>query len=248
MLPRHCINRGYSRILNQKLGHQFREHVKLVRTSLTKIRFIKEGVTVQLYFTADTHFFHKDLLGDSDFAPRPFKDVAEMNQTIIDHWNQRVTPEDTVYHLGDIALYFIRPERAAQKAIFDVLNQLNGHLVLIKGNHDNRALFKYLAQHNYEYGGRPKFEFHDVGTIIKVNHRQYYLTHYPMMMGIVKQIINLHGHIHHYAVNIKEDINVGVDTPETDYLVHKPAFGTPLSMTEVEKMVIGKNEDFQKRH
>ncbi len=47
------------------------------------------------------------------------------------------------------------------------------------------------------------------------------MTHYPMMMGIVKQIINLHGHIHHYSVNIKEDINVGVDTPETDYLKEK---------------------------
>lgn len=157
---------------------------------------------MQLYFTADTHFFHKDLLGNNDFAPRPFKSVEEMNQTIIDHWNARVTPEDTVYHLGDIALYFIRPEKAAQAAILDVLNQLNGHLILIKGNHDNRALFKYLAQHNYTYGGKPKFQFHDVGAVIKVNHCQYYMTHYPMMMGIVKQIINLHGHIHHYSVFI----------------------------------------------
>jgi len=212
-----------------------------------KIILNKEGVSVQLYFTADTHFFHKDLLGNSDFAPRPFKSVAEMNQTIIDHWNARVTPEDTVYHLGDIALYFIRPERAAEAAILDVLNQLNGHLVLIKGNHDNRALFKYLAQHNYTYGGKPKFEFHDVGAIIKVNRRQYYMTHYPMMMGIVKQIINLHGHIHHYSVNIKEDINVGVDTPETDYLKEKPPFGTPFSMAEIEEMVAGKYNDFQKR-
>ena len=70
----------------------------------------------------------------SDFAPRPFSSVEEMNQTIIDHWNEKVSPEDTVYHLGDIALYFVRPERASQQAVLDVLNQLNGHLVLIKGN------------------------------------------------------------------------------------------------------------------
>ena len=67
------------------------------------------------------------------------------------------------------------------------------------------------------------------------------------MMGIVKQIINLHGHIHHYAVNIKEDINVGVDTPETDYLQQKPPFGAPLSMAEIEEMVTGKYNDYQKR-
>ena len=199
------------------------------------------------YFTADTHFFHKDLLGDSKFAPRPFASVAEMNQTIIDNWNKRVTPEDTVYHLGDIALYFTRPEKVSHEAVLKVLNELNGHLVLIKGNHDSRSFFKYLAAHNYEYGGKPKFTFHDVGVLIKVNHRQYYMTHYPMMMGIVKQIINLHGHIHHYAVGSKENINVGVDTPESDYLTEKPPFGTPFSMAEVEEMVKGKYDDFQKR-
>lgn len=210
-------------------------------------RNCKEGFNLKQFFTADTHFFHKDLLGMSDFAPRPFASVEEMNQTIIDHWNAVVAPDDTVYHLGDIALYFIRPERAAEEAVFDVLSQLNGHLVLIKGNHDNRALFKYLENHNTSFGGRPKFEFHDVGTIIKVNHRQYYLTHYPMMMGIVKQIINLHGHIHHYAVGAKENLNVGIDTPEVDYLKGKPAFGAPLSMAQVEEMVQGKFTDFQKR-
>lgn len=59
------------------------------------------------FFTSDTHFFHKDLLGDSDFAPRPFASVDEMNQTIIDNWNARVAETDTVYHLGDIA-YILR--------------------------------------------------------------------------------------------------------------------------------------------
>lgn len=68
-----------------------------------------------------------------------------------------------------------------------------------------------------------------------------------MMMGIVKQIINLHGHIHHYAVPVKENINVGVDTPETDYLAEKPPFGTPFSQAEIEQMVTQKAIDFAKR-
>jgi calcineurin-like phosphoesterase family protein len=68
-----------------------------------------------------------------------------------------------------------------------------------------------------------------------------------MMLGIVKQIINLHGHIHHYAVPIKENINVGVDTPEVDYLAQKLPFGTPFSQAEVEKMVEQKAIDFAKR-
>ncbi|WP_353803058.1 hypothetical protein, partial [Acinetobacter baumannii] len=105
--------------------------------------------------------------------------------------------------------------------VYDVLKRLNGNLVLIKGNHDNRALFKYLAKDNYEVNGKPKFIFHDVGALIKYDHRQYYLTHYPLMLGIAPKIINLHGHIHHYAVNDKENINVGVDSPEFDYLTTK---------------------------
>ncbi|MFD1125972.1 metallophosphoesterase [Lentilactobacillus raoultii] len=200
------------------------------------------------FFTADTHFFHERLLGISEFAPRPFLTVEDMNDTIIENWNRRVGKDDVVYHLGDIAILHTKPEKEAYKRIFEILKQLNGRLVLIKGNHDSRNLFKYLAKHNYLVDNHPKFEFHDVGVLIKMNHCQYYLTHYPMMMGIVKQIINLHGHIHHYSVPIKEDINVGVDTPEVDYLKHKPPFGTPFSQQEIEEMVAQKQIDFAKRH
>lgn len=197
------------------------------------------------YFTSDTHFFHKDLLGNNEFAPRPFPSVEVMNQTIIDHWNARVAPTDTVYYLGDIALYFTHPASQSNQAVGEVLSQLNGHLELIKGNHDSRALFKYLAANNPIEHGRPKYAFHDVGVLIKYDHRQYYLTHYPMMLGIVKQIINLHGHIHHYAVPVKENINVGVDTPEQRYLDAPLPFGTPFSTAEIEQMVTGKAAEFK---
>ncbi|EEI69944.1 metallophosphoesterase [Lentilactobacillus hilgardii] len=199
------------------------------------------------FFTADTHFFHERLLGISEFAPRPFLTVEDMNDTIIENWNRRVGKDDVVYHLGDIAILHTRPEKDAYQRIFEVLKKLNGRLILIKGNHDSRNLFKYLEKHNYLVGNHLKFEFHDVGVLIKMNHRQYYMTHYPMMMGIVKQIINLHGHIHHYSVPIKENINVGVDTPEADYLKHKPPFGTPFSQQEIEEMVAQKQIDFAKR-
>lgn len=200
------------------------------------------------FITADTHFFHENLLGITDFAIRPFDNVTQMNQTIIDHWNERVENKDTVYHLGDIALYFTRPASKSQEALLKVLNQLNGHLVLVKGNHDSRALFKFLDQNNYLLDGKPKFEFHDVGVLLKYDHRQYYMTHYPMMLGIAPQIINLHGHIHHYAVAAKENINVGIDTPETGYLDYELPFGTPLSLSDIEQMVAGKKIDYDKRH
>ncbi|MFD0897008.1 metallophosphoesterase [Loigolactobacillus binensis] len=184
------------------------------------------------YFTADTHFFHEQLLGQNDFAPRLFATVEEMDQAIITAWNQRVAERDTVYHLGDIAMH--PSNYPSNQEVLAILQQLNGQIVFIKGNHDNRALFKFLAKNNPQLTGkRPKFLFHDVGVLIKANHFQFFMTHYPLMLGIVKQTINLHGHIHHSSVPLAENINVGVDAPELDLLTHKLPFGTPLSVAEV---------------
>lgn len=199
------------------------------------------------FVTADTHFLHSDLLGIDKFAPRPFPDVETMDQTIIDNWNAKVGEQDTVYHLGDIALYFTKPPKKAYAAVEEILRSLHGRLILVKGNHDSRALFKYLAAHNYDVGGKPKYTFHDVGVLLKYDHRQYYLTHYPMMLGIAPQIVNLHGHIHHYSVPLKENVNVGIDAPELDYLNPKPAFGAPVTFAEVEQMLQAKANDLERQ-
>ena len=52
----------------------------------------------RLFFTADTHFNHTNML---KFCDRPFADVEEMNETIIARWNQVVGEEDHVFHLGE---------------------------------------------------------------------------------------------------------------------------------------------------
>ena len=199
-----------------------------------------------IFVTSDTHFFDEHLLGRTNFADRPFLDSYDMNEKIIANWNEVVKPGDTVYHLGDIAVHFVRPESRSHQEIFELLSRLNGNLVLIKGNHDNRALFKYLAKHNYTEAGQDKFSFEDVGALIKYNHRQYYLTHYPLMLGIAPQIINLHGHIHHYSVHAKENINVGLDSADFDYLLEKPKFGQPLTLEKIEAIIQAKRDDFLK--
>lgn len=194
------------------------------------------------FVVADTHFLDEHLLGVDKFAPRPFDSVEAMDQAIIDHWNQRVKEKDIVYHLGDIAVDYTKPPKIGDQHVFDILQQLNGRLILIKGNHDRRDLFKYLAAHNYEYAGHPKFSFHDVGKLIKYDHHQLYMTHYPMMMGIAPQIWNLHGHIHHYMVPTKTNINVGIDAPELDLLSNRPAFGTPILLRDVKEIAQKKAE------
>jgi Predicted phosphoesterase or phosphohydrolase len=110
---------------------------------------------------------------DLNFADRDFLTVTEMNQTIIDNWDNVVGPEDTVYHLGDIAR--ITSNRSGYKKVLDVLSKLNGQIVFIKGNHDPRALIKYLSRNQLQTpAGKTKFLFHDVGLILKFDHYQFF--------------------------------------------------------------------------
>ncbi|MHC9536443.1 metallophosphoesterase [Dellaglioa sp. BT-FLS60] len=199
-----------------------------------------------VFFTADTHFMHEKLLGNSDFAPRPFKNIDEMDQAIINNWNEVVTDNDLVYHLGDIAV--LMANSGGNDAIFQLLMQLNGRITFIKGNHDNRSVINYIKKQNILINDEPKFVFHDVGILLKMNHHQLFLTHYPMMLGITNNSINLHGHIHHYSVNSETNINVGIDSPESSYLKNKKKFGAPFTMNEIEVMINGKKDALKKQN
>jgi len=55
-----------------------------------------------------------------------------MDMEIIRRWNERVKPDDTVFHLGD----FCFKEKDGKDFNY-YRNQLNGRLVLICGNHDH---------------------------------------------------------------------------------------------------------------
>lgn len=193
------------------------------------------------YFTSDTHYFHEKLLGSNDFASRPFASVSEMHEVMVANWNQVVQAQDTVYHLGDIALH---PEHEAGFAeLLALLVRLQGKIAFIKGNHDTRALFRYLAKHDPGISGEPKFSFADVGLLLKFDHHQYYLSHYPMLLGMTKNSRNLHGHIHHHSFPIAENINVGVDAPELAFLPQPWPFGRPISENQLERIFQAKQAE-----
>ena len=50
------------------------------------------------WWASDYHFSHHNIIR---YCGRPFKDIEEMNATIIARHNERVKPDDTVFFLGD---------------------------------------------------------------------------------------------------------------------------------------------------
>ncbi|TYC49858.1 metallophosphatase [Weissella muntiaci] len=203
------------------------------------------------FFTSDTHFFHEILLQSNNFSPRPYDNLEDFHKGLIQAWNERVTNEDVVYHLGDVAfLNKIKPVQRGYDLTLEILKELHGQIQFVKGNHDTRSFFKYLEKNNYQLAdGKNKFVFHDVGLILKANGHQFFMTHYPLMFGQTQNSINLHGHIHNSMVNVPENINVGVDSADLNYLFddERPTWGTPLSLAEIELIIKAKHDDFAKR-
>lgn len=85
-----------------------------------------------IYFTSDTHFGHKNII---KYCDRPFTSVEEMDETMIQNWNSRVGPRDTIYHLGD---FDMSKDGYDLRKVFD---RLNGIKFLIKGSHDSAKTF-----------------------------------------------------------------------------------------------------------
>ena len=116
---------------------------------------------IMIFFTSDTHFNHKAIIS---YCSRPFESVEEMNDRLIDNWNQVVKPSDTVYHLGDFALYCNDIEQIRKK--------LNGKINLIQGNHSMLMELSSVKESNRNYDRKnfSLFPLNSVDTqIISIN-------------------------------------------------------------------------------
>lgn len=93
-------------------------------------------------YISDLHLFHKSVTkAGKDFDNRPYQNIEEMNEDILQKWNSAVTNADHVYILGDLIWRFNENNK---EAAMTLLKNLNGNLHLILGNHDrsNNAIFK----------------------------------------------------------------------------------------------------------
>ena len=133
----------------------------------------------KVFFTSDTHFNHSSILRH---ANRPFRNLDEMNEVLIDNWNSVVGKNDLVFHLGD----FVFGNTAAWN---QVLDRLNGKIVLIVGNHDIAHLHSELIE---------RFEHVAFEMYVVIDNQAVFLNHHPFLCygDSHGKVWQLHGHIH----------------------------------------------------
>ena len=116
------------------------------------------------YYIADLHFFHEAM--NSHMDCRGFGSVEEMNRYMINKWNRKVRRNDEVVIIGDFSW-------GTAEQTNGLLNQLNGRLYLVTGNHD-RFVKKAESHLGRFVWVRPYEELSD-------NRRKVVVCHYPIM-------------------------------------------------------------------
>jgi len=167
------------------------------------IEIIKESEEIMNYYIADTHFGHENVI---KFDNRPFTDVKEMNQALIDNWNEVVGKNDVVYVLGDFVW-------KATDNQWEEIFKLNGRKRLIKGNHDKT--------HNQYY--KRFFESIKNYEEVKDGDHTVILSHYPLLAynGSYKgRNVHLYGHVHTTIENDLIERLKGYRSPETPLRIH----------------------------
>ena len=159
-----------------------------------------------IYFTADTHFFHSNIIHLNN---RPFKDLDDMHRMLIRKWNALVTPKDEIYILGDFIF------KGSGTDANELLEKLNGRKYLIRGNHD-----KFLEDSAFN---RQAFAWVQDYYVLTYNKRKFVLFHYPILEweGYYGNTIHLYGHVHNSGKDPDQEarfeilgnraVNVGVD-------------------------------------
>lgn len=167
-----------------------------------------------IFFTSDQHFYHKNII---KYCNRPFSSVEEMNQTLIQRWNEKVKKEDTVYILGDFTF----------KNWSVLLEQLSGIKILILGSHDKN----YESALNYFKFITSLYELH-------LNELSITLCHYPMRSWPKSHFNSwmLHGHHHKDISNLTPGkiLNVCVDLHEF----------YPISLEEVKSYMATRDNNW----
>lgn len=135
----------------------------------------------KVFFTSDTHFGHSNII---KYCQRPFNSAEHMDEVLISNWNEVVSPQDIVFHLGDFCF-------GSDKEWIKILQRLNGTKYLILGNHDLKKIANSSQIQDY---------FADINMQMRVvvDKQKMLLNHYPFLCfeGGYQNVWQLFGHVH----------------------------------------------------
>lgn len=167
------------------------------------------------WFTSDLHFGHVNIIR---YCDRPFADVEEMNEALIERWNAVVDDTDTVWVLGDVAMGRVTET-------LPLVGRLRGRRLLLAGNHDrcwdgNGPRADEWLQRYLDAGFA---EVHQGAMRLSVGGHEVLACHFPYLGDsqdldrhpIARPVDDggwlLHGHVHEQWRQHDRMINVGCD-------------------------------------
>lgn len=172
-----------------------------------KCDYYKEVRKPMDFFISDLHIGDANIL---TYEHRPFKNLKDMEETIIKNWNNVVTDKDTVYLMGDIG-------------DISVLKKLKGNIIIVLGNHDNADMI-VKEYPNMEINKHPIM----VGPL--------WLSHEPIgYMPPEIPYLNIHGHLHRFDYGLPDRTWAGGNR-YFNVSVEKIGY-TPISRDEITKII-----------
>jgi calcineurin-like phosphoesterase family protein len=138
-----------------------------------------------VFLVSDTHFGHAGVcrfLRADGTKLRPWDNPEEMDEAMVEAWNETVRPNDKVYHLGDVVI---------NRKSLSIMSRLNGDKVLIRGNHD------IFRDDEYRKYFRELRAYHVMNGMI--------LSHIPIHSDSLGRFgTNIHGHLHSNRVMARD--------------------------------------------
>lgn len=134
-------------------------------------------------YIADLHFGHKNIIS---YDNRPFSSVEEMNEVMIELWNETVKKCDLTYVIGDFCW------SQTYEDWEEIINRLHGQIFIIKGNHDRSDILKKLHKNGFIAGWSHQ-------EIVNDDKNKVVLNHSPMPFFINQHRdgwAHLYGHVH----------------------------------------------------
>ena len=134
-------------------------------------------------YISDCHFGHANIIA---YDNRPFDSVGQMDEAMIQIWNDTVSKEDLTYVVGDFCW------SQTYEVWVELLRRLNGQVFIVKGNHDRSSILRELDRKGHIAGWSQQ-------EIVKDGLNKVVLNHSPMPFYInmhQPNWVHLYGHVH----------------------------------------------------